>query len=265
MDVLAYARVIRRQWIVVIVGLAVAQALALLAVVRVSGDGLEYRSPPIYAARSTLLVTQEGFPWGRSGLTERRDGVDVPVFADPGRMEYLASLYSELARNSRAVVAQIERGGKLPQGAYNVAPVTAPDGRALPIIEVIGLSESPADAVIFSNRVAEGLRRYIHLNQEASDTAPTDRIQLPVQTRASAAEVFQGVKLTRPLLIFLLGSIVTLVVAFTRDNMQRPGTPGTGGGEVEKLEATHRVAPVEDHTPPRHAWSQRQAADRSSG
>ena len=116
MDVLAYVGVIRRQWIVVLVGLVIAQALALMAVVRVTQDGLAYRSPPIYAARSTLFVTQEGFPWGRSGLTERRGGVDVPRFADPGRMEYLASLYSELARTSRAVQAQIERKGRLPRG-----------------------------------------------------------------------------------------------------------------------------------------------------
>jgi hypothetical protein len=250
---------------VVIVGLVIAQALALLAVARITQNGLEYRSPPIYAATSTLLVTQEGFPWGRSGLTERVDGADVPVYADPGRMEYLATLYSELAMDSRAVQAQIERKGKLPPGAYTVAPATASDGRALPLIEVMGLSESPAHAVVYANRVADGLRRYIRLNQDASGTSPADRIQLPVQTRAAIPEVFQGVKLTRPILILLLGSIITLVFAFTRDNMRRPQTPGTGGGEVEKLEAAPLVSAVQDNPSPRPRWSERQAADHSSG
>lgn len=263
MDVLAYARVIRRQWMVVLVGMAIAQALALMAVARVTPNGLEYRSPPVYAARATILVTQKGFPWGRSGLTERVRGVDTPVYADPGRMEYLASLYSELALKSRAVQAQIEREGELPPDAYSVAPGAAPDGRALPLIEVMGLSESPAKAVLFANRVADGLRRFIRLNQDASNTAPADRILLPLQTRARTAEVFQGVKLTRPILILLLGSIVTLVVAFTRDNMRRPRAP-SGAGKVERLEPAPHVTAVEDQAPSSQAWDRSQAADRSS-
>ncbi len=99
---------------------------------------------------------------GPIGLTERKGGADVPAFADPGRMEYLASLYSELG-TSRAVQTQIERKGTLPPGAYNVAPLTTPDGRALPLIEVMGMSERPSNAVLYSNRVANGLRRYIRL------------------------------------------------------------------------------------------------------
>jgi hypothetical protein len=264
MDVLAYVGVIRRQWIVVILGIAIAQALALMAVVRVTQDGLVYRSPPIYAARSTLFVTQEGFPWGRSGLTERKGGEDVPRYADPGRMEYLANLYSELAMNSQTVQIQIARGGKLPRGAYRVAPTTMPDGRTLPLIEVMGISKSPSQAVSFSNRVANALRRYVLLNQDANNVPEASRIQLPVITRARAAEVLQGVKLTRAILILLLGSIVTLVVAFTRDNLRRPRTPVSPEGRVDKLEAAPYVAAVEDQ-PPSHGWEHRQAADHSSG
>jgi hypothetical protein len=268
MDVLAYLGVIRRQWIVVLIGLTIAQALALMAVVRVTDRGLQYRSPPIYAARSTLFVTQGGFPWGRSKLTQSEkapDGgtVEIQRFADPGRMEYLASLYSELARTSRAVQAQIERAGKLPPGAYQVTPLTAPDGRALPLIEVMGVSQTPSQAVVFSNRVADGLRRYVRLNQLAGDVPQASRIQLPFVTRARSAEVLQGVKLTRPILIFFFGSIVTLVFAFARDNMQRRNASGSPGAHVQKLEAAPHV--VEGQLAPSHEWNRPQTADRSSG
>ena len=265
MDVLAYIGVIRRQWKVVMVGIAISSALSLMAVVRVTQHGLEYRSPPIYAARSTLFVTQAGFPWGRWGLTERRGGEDVPRFADPGRMEYLASLYSELARNSRAVQIQITRGGTLPPEAYHVAPVMTPDGRTLPLIEVLGISESPSRAVLFSNRVADGLRRYVRLNQDADNVPKGSRIQLPVVTRARTADVLQGVKLTRTILILLLGSIVTLVFAFTRDNLRRPGSAVSAEGRVEKLEAAPRVAAVADEVSASDGWDRRQTADHSSG
>jgi hypothetical protein len=254
----------------VLIGLTIAQALALMAVVRVTDRGLEYRSPPVYAARSTLFVTQGGFPWGRSKLTQSAKGsdggtVEVQRFADPGRMEYLASLYSELARTSNAVRVQIERAGKLPPGGYQVTPLTAPDGRALPLIEVMGVSQSPPEAVLFSNRVADGLRRYVLLNQNAGDVPPASRIQLPFVTRASSAEVLQGVKLTRPILIFLLGSIMTLVFAFTRDNMQHRDASGSPGANVQKLEAAPHVAGVEGQMTPSQQWNAPQTADHSSG
>jgi hypothetical protein len=265
MDVLAYVGVIRRQWIVVIVGLVLAQALALMAVVHVTERGLEYRSPPVYAAHSTLFVTQRGFPWGRWGLSELKNGVDVPRFADPGRMEYLASLYSELASTSRAVQAQIDRQGQVPRDSYTVTPVPALDGHPLPLIEVVGISTSPAQAVSFSNRVAQGLGRYVLLNQDANDVPQASRIQLPIVTRARTAEVLQDVKFTRPILILFLGLIVTLVIAFTRDNVRRRGTPDSDEANVEKLEAPH-VAAVPGQASSTHNWNPpQQTADRSSG
>jgi hypothetical protein len=239
--------------------------LALLAVVHVTERGLEYRSPAVYAAHSTLFVTQGGFPWGRWNLNELRDGVDVPRFADPGRMEYLASLYSELAQTSRAVQAQIDRGGKLPPGSYTVAPVTALDGRPLPLIEVTGMSTLPAQAVSFANRVAEGLRRYVVLNQVASDVPKASRVQLPIVTRARTAQVLQDVKFTRPILILFLGLIITLVVAFTRDNVQRRGAPDSAQAKLEKLEAAPPVAAVPRQASPSDEWNPPQTADRSSG
>jgi hypothetical protein len=265
MDLIAYGGVIRRQAIVVIVGMTIALALALLAVARVTTHGLEYRAKPMYGARSTLFVTQQGFPWGRTELSEVAGGVEGPRFGDPGRMEYLASLYSTLAQTSRTVQAEIERQGKLPPGAYTVTPVKSnADLRPLPLIEVLGMSPWPEQAVLFANQVADGLRRYVRLNQDASSVPRVQRIQLPVVTRARTAEKLRGVKMTRPILILMLVSILTLVVAFTRDNLRRPPKPRSADENLEMLEATPRVAVVEEQRPAAHGWDQQQVADRSS-
>jgi hypothetical protein len=269
MDLIAYAGVIRRQWRIVIIGIAIAEALAFMAVVRVTSHGLEYRSPTVYAARTTLFVTEKGFPWGRSGLTERATGPDgTPIeltrFADPGRMEYLARLYAELAR-SRTVRTVIERDGKLPPNAYDVVPLKGPDGGALPLIEVVGKSASREEAISFSTRVAEGLRRFVTLNQNANNVPDSKRIALPVVTRATEAEVLQGLKLTRPILILLLGAIVTLVIAFTRDNLRRLQSTDSPETKVAKLDPAPQVAAVEEQVTPGPGWDRPQAADRSSG
>jgi hypothetical protein len=267
MDVIAYAGVIRRQWRIVVVGMVIAQTLAFLAVVRVTSDGLEHRSPTIYAARSTLLVTERGFPLGRSTLTETdtdAEGrpVEVERFAQQGRMEYLASIYAELAR-SLAVRREIDPGGKLPPGAYEVIQLKGPDGATLPLLAVVGTSRSPEVAISLSNRAAQGLRRYVHLRQVRNRIPPSRRIGLPTVARAEGAEVIQGVKLTRPILIILLGSIVTLVVAFTWDNARRLRSSVEADGKVARLDAPH-VAPVEEHVTPGQDWDQPKTADRST-
>jgi hypothetical protein len=267
MDLIAYAGVIRRQWRIVVIGLAIAQTLAFLAVVRVTSDGLEHRSPTIYAARSTLLVTEKGFPLGRSTLTETEtdaEGMPVEVerFAEQGRMEYLASIYTELAR-SRAVRREIDPGGKLSPDAYEVIQLKGLDGATLPLLAVVGKSRSPDVAISLSNRAAQGLRRYVHLRQVRNKVPPSKRIGLPTVERAEAAGVLEGVKLTRPILIILLGSIVTLVVAFTWDNARRPRRSDEADGKVARLDAPH-VAAVEEQATSGGDWDQPKTADRSS-
>jgi hypothetical protein len=267
MDLIAYADVIRRQWRIVVIGLAIAQTLAFLAVVRVSSDGLEHRSPTIYGARSTLLVTERGFPLGRSTLTDTATdaeggAVEVERFSEQGRMEYLASIYAQLAQ-SRAVRREIDHTGKLPQDAYEVVQVKAPEGGTLPLLAVVGKSTSPEVAISVSNRAAQALRRWVHLRQIRNKIPPSKRVGLPTVEPAEAATVLQGVKLTRPILIILLGSIVTLVVAFTWDNVRRLRRSDEADGKVARLDAPH-VAAIDEQAAPGRDWDQPKTADRSS-
>jgi hypothetical protein len=238
MDLFEYGRVIRRQAFIVVLGLTITFALMFLSVVRVSGDGMVLRRPPIYQARSTLLVTKEGFPLGRAALPDYQGG-------DDARMQYLASLYAQLA-TSETVRTVIEHDGTrqpLPRASYDVTQLITPVTQgALPLIEVVGMSTSPGGAMAIANRVGAGLKRYILLNQNRVGTPQPQRVDLRVVTRADRAEVLQGVKLTTPIMLFMLGLIVTLACAFGRDNVRRnrrgPGSQNPpyeppGGSKVE--------------------------------
>ncbi len=217
MDLVEYGRVVRRQAILVLIGLTITFALMFLSLVRVSGDGMVFRQPPIYQARSELLVTQAGFPVGRAAPPDYQQ-------ADSTRMDYLAGLYAELAM-SETVRTVIQSDGTrlpLPRSSYEVTQVVAPmNQRTFPLIEVAGIGTSEGMAMAVANRVARGLKRFILVNQNRNRVPKAERVDLRVVTTADRAEVLQGVKLTTPMMLFMLGLVVTLACAFARDNVKR--------------------------------------------
>jgi capsular polysaccharide biosynthesis protein len=230
MDLLEYRRVVRRQLLIVLIGLSITFALMFFALVRVSSEGMVFRQPPIYQARSELLVTRAGFTLGRAAPPDYQQ-------ADDARMEYLAGLYAELA-TSEAVRTEIARDGSkgpLPRASYDVTQLITPiTQRSLPLIEVVGLSTSAGGAIAIANRVAEGLRRYILVGQDRGRVAKPERVDLRIVTRADHAEVLQGVKVTTAIMVFILGLVATLAVAFARDNMRRNrGGPGSGAPALD--------------------------------
>ena len=83
MDLSLYGRVIWRfRWLVVL-GLILAIALAVLSVAKVSSHGLSYRKHEVWQSSTTVLLTQHGFPWGRAVVppspvrSHRRSGLAV--------------------------------------------------------------------------------------------------------------------------------------------------------------------------------------------
>jgi capsular polysaccharide biosynthesis protein len=238
MDLIEYGRVIRRQALIVVFGLTVTFALMFLSLVRVSGEGMVLRRPPTYQATSTVLVTKEGFPLGRAASPDSQLSADT-------RMQYLAGVYAQLAK-SETVRTVIEHDGtRLPlsRASYDVTQLIEPVNHTpFPIMEVVGVGTSPGGAIAIANRVAEGLRRYILVNQDRVGTPKAQRVDLRLVSRADHAEVLQGVKLTTPIMLFMLGLVVTLACAFARDNVKRnrrgPGSQSppyepSGPGKVE--------------------------------
>jgi len=101
-DFQLYARVLWRFRLLVVCGLLLATTLAMLSIVRVSSDGLKYRETELWSSSTRLIVTQQGFPWGRllaqdpSLSAEAAQSLGIPL-ADPNRLNNLTILYAELA------------------------------------------------------------------------------------------------------------------------------------------------------------------------
>src|SRR5437762_10309500 len=105
----------------------------MLSVVRVNvggGPAITYRQNQTWVSYVTMLVSQEGFPWGRAVLDQSDPSAKNKVnrtarFADPGRFSSLAILYSHFA-DSDAVKRLMLRDGPL-RGKIEAAPVLASD------------------------------------------------------------------------------------------------------------------------------------------
>jgi hypothetical protein len=244
-DLGLYARVIWRFRVLVAGGLVLAIVLATLSFVKpVLGSGgikLQYRSGETFESRSTVFVTQDGFPWGRSvtpqaiPATPDEPEAPGPKFADPGRYASLAILYSHLA-NSDEVRQVILRDGPL-KGTYVAAAVPSDDGNGYtPFINLTASSPTAAGARAVADRAARGLQRYVRTEQAANRITSDERIEVPLVQKASAPVVTSGRRPTKPALIFIVVMMATLGFAFLLENLRPGSSARVGPDPPEALE-----------------------------
>ena len=206
MNLLGYWDVLRGQKRVVIIGLVVTLALSALALLRVSPDGVSLRSPRVYVAKATMFVTQ---------------GQARPGEPSPPGAEYQAQIFAQLAY-SDSVRLLIDPTLKR-QIEYSVDSITGQLGTPLPLISVSALATTPAGAVALANRVSESLQKYIGETQVKAKVPKSQRASMAIIARPddpTDAEVFRGIRLTPPLMLFVLGFTATVFLAFTRHNLR---------------------------------------------
>ena len=139
MDLNLYAGVVRRFWRLFVAGVLLAFALAFLSFFRVSSEGIGYRTSEVWQSQSLLLLTQPGFPYGRTVFPS----TPAQPAPDPSRLQSLTELYAQLA-GSDAVRGDAPGGGpqdvedcRCPDRTTRVAPAGddfeqyAPDHRAV--------------------------------------------------------------------------------------------------------------------------------------
>ena len=116
-----------------------------------------------------------------------------------------------------------------------MARLAAVEGTPLPLVQIRAYETTPKGAVAVANGVSKALRTYIAREQETNRISPKNRVELQVFEPAREAEVFQGVRLTRPIMLFLLGALVTFGVAFVVDNLRggRHAVKAEPSGEPE--------------------------------
>jgi hypothetical protein len=252
MDLRLFITVLWRFRLIVIAGTLLAITLATLSAVRVEWNGkpgLAYRSSETWESSSVVLLTQEGFPWGRSTLNDLvplKNSGDIrygPRFADLSRFQGLALIYASLAGGDQ-VRDVLLKGGPI-DGAYGAEVVQSSDGRtSLPMIEIQGLARSPAAAAGLANRVTDAFRAYLEEYQDASNVPESERVDTPVIRRAAGATLTEGRSMTRPVFIFLLMMTLVIGLAFVLQNLRpQDRRPAEHGEDV----ALMPVDPDHDH------------------
>ena len=180
----------------------------------------------MYDAKATLLVTKPGFQ-GRLGNPT----------ADLNTSNFLvgqASFYANRAEGYQIGRAAGRKSG-IEEPEYDVVRLAGDDGTALPLVQITAYETTPEGAVAVANGVSKALIDYV-LDEQVSNRIPArNRIELEVFEPAREAEVFQGFGLTRPIMLFLLGALLTFGVAFVVDNLRggREAAMAEPSGEPE--------------------------------
>ena len=232
MDLRLFGSVLWRYRVVVAIGSLLAVSIALMTTYRVVLDGgapkLEYRSPEVWQSSSLILLTQRGFPWGRSTLNDvvaiQRSGSApgktefAPRFADTPRYQGLAVIYAHLAASDEVRQAMLERGPI--EGEYGAEAVRASDGASfLPMIEIKAYSYSPTAATALAARATQAFRSYLGEHQSESDVPLSQRVEIPVVNEPRKATLFQGRSMSRPLFVFILTISLVIGLAFLLENL----------------------------------------------
>ncbi len=230
MDLPLYFRVLWRFRLIVLPGLAVAIALAVLAYGKVSfahGFKLTPRATPVFHVDALLLVTQKGFPWGDSQQAyvpgDVNKGLPAVPVGDFSRMSGIAMIYSELA-DSDTVKARTRvkpaKTEKLFTSPY--APESAPPGTVLPMVALSADAASPTRAASLINARIGAFQRYIASQQSDAKLADSKRVVIQVLRGGDAknALMLSGKKKTLPVVVFLAVMIAVVGLAFMLENMR---------------------------------------------
>ena len=257
MDFGLFAGVLWRSRLVVLAGLLIACAAAVFAMARVEiqgGPRLVYRDPVVYQSTVQMLVSQPGFPEGRSvfnttPITLPSGRVDNPTFADPSRFTELASLYSQLIMGnveSERVFGTL----KPPQHEAIIAsPMAAPggNGAVLPVIQITGVAPSPRKAVALADRAATSFSKYLAERQKATGVTESDRVIIDRFAGPLRPTVYLPRKKTRAIFAFVLILMLTVTVVFVREKARNRRAAEADEEETSGVEQllNHQTEPVD--------------------
>ena len=232
-----YVRSLLRFWWVLVIGLAVAQLAAIMAVYRVDFSSippeLSQRDKPSYSAQGRLLVNDTDQPHLRTGITTKQavtataDGktAEIPVTQAPdtATLVQAANVYPSLIDSDQVAKIREEKFGPTPgtlkvQALGAVASPSRFTPSRVPVIQVIGIANTPQKAIQLVERTNQAFIIWMTQAQDKAGIKPKQRITvLPLQTPRSAA-AFGGSSSTLPVLVFgvVLMAFVALALFFDR-------------------------------------------------
>ena len=241
MDLELYFRVLWRFRVAVLIGLSLALGLMFLSTIRVSFEGgtpkFEYRETEQWASDVRLLVTQPGFPLGRSILDDvvpvnPGEGAAptatpddeappdfVPRYGDPSRFSNLAVIYAHLA-TSDEVLRLAHPRGRIPGVVTASAMINQDSGGILPILLIRGTATTRQAAVGLAERAGAALRAYIQRQEAENRISPDRRVDLEYINHAQPPMLMMPRSKTRPMFTFLAVLIATVGLVFVLENLR---------------------------------------------
>ena len=236
--------------VVVALGVLIGSLLAVTSFARVDFSGgtpaLTAKADEVWLSASTLFVTQDGFPWGRTIFDETvevggtggdgEEPTQIPRFGDPGRYSGLATLYVELAKGDD--VRRSFRAKAPPGVTYQPEVVKSSDGGSvLPMIYMKGFGPTAELAEAAANIAAEEFRRYLASEQVQARISKDRRVSVVVTSRAIPAEIVEPRSIVKPIFLFLLAMMAAIGLAFVLENLRPRRQPGPDVRSVVLSEA----------------------------
>jgi hypothetical protein len=216
-DVGLFLRVLWRFRALLVGGLLLATALAVLAFARVELGGgrpaLVYRDAETWQAVSRLLVSPGGFPF-RALPAQAPDTQSV----DPTTFALLAS---KLAEGDAVRELILEDGPIL--GKIHAFPVQDSSSHYLPFIDIAATAPTPAGARAMAVRAAEALQRYVDREQARRRVPAGSRFALEAVIEPRTAMLVEPRSKTLPALVFLAVFALAVALALVLENV-RPKT-----------------------------------------
>jgi hypothetical protein len=234
MNAIRHIELLLRHKRIVGIGAVIGVVLAVLALYKPTlsgGPGLTPRTPPTYAAESKLIVTQEGFPWGRGALpgvnTGEVDENGQPVaskdqtrFVDPGRFAYLAWIYSHFLTGD-AVMKMLPHH---PPGMEILANPILTGGNnsadALPLIFLKTSAHGALEAQRLNAEAINALETYITENQNSGKVPAGERVELQVVNRSLSPLLVKGTSYSTGLAALFVALAGAIGLAFLLERLR---------------------------------------------
>jgi hypothetical protein len=194
------------------------------------GPSLTPREQETWISSSTLLVTQEGFPWGRSVLP----GVDpsAPIakspeaegsptrYADPARLSYLATIYSHFLTSDEVVRLIPDPPPGMSISAQTVKAGGNVSAADLPMIALEATADTPEGAARLTRTATEALKDYITTSQASENVPAGQRVELRVIKQTSDAVLVRGLPWSKAVVAFSFVLALAFALAYVLENLR---------------------------------------------
>lgn len=228
MDIPKYLLILWSSKWLLVVGLVVAVGAALAAGYTISDGRLESRTLPVYRATSTVLVGSASQPIFGSEIPGQTvaEGTTAPQARD---LTQTAVVYAYIVSGSE-IRAQVESQIGALASTESISAVrrtTQPGGDeqnpgrfSLPILDIAGVSTSPARAEEISRTANKVFQDYV-ANEQSDAAIPVDsRVQLSTIDEAAAVDISKSSSILPLMATGLAVFLLFVIAAFARWNVR---------------------------------------------